>query len=95
MQNWQGSGNPLDSYVVKMGVVPGNDGGNLSASSSDTSPGLGEQFDVTVNWDFGMNGPNGHYIGVMDFGTQPGNEGDLGAITIDFISDRVSESGFE
>jgi len=95
VQNWQGSGAPTDSFVAAIGVVGAADAGQLDAAPSDSNPGLGEQFDITVSWDFGATGPAGHYIGVLDFGTAPGNRGDLGTITVDFFSDRISGSGFE
>ncbi len=95
IQNWQGSGAPLDNFVALMGVVNGASVGGFSAMSSDSSPAPGEQFDVTVSWDFGATLPTGHYIGVLDVGTSPGNPDDLGTLTVDFISDRVGTSGFE
>jgi hypothetical protein len=95
VQNWEGSGAPTDSYTIRIGVVEAADEGQLGAISSDSNPALGELFDITVNWDFGASDPAGHYIGVLDFGTAPGNPGDLGTITVDFISDRITNSGFE
>jgi len=95
VQNWQGSGNPLDSFTIRVGVVDAVDQGNFAALPSDSNPGQGETFDVTVNWDFGSTDPSGYYIGVLDWGTSPGNEGDLGTIRVDFFNDRIDSSGFE
>ncbi|MDX1409810.1 MAG: hypothetical protein R3330_16790, partial [Saprospiraceae bacterium] len=95
IQNWQGSGAPLDNLVALSGVVNGANVGGFSAVSSNPSPAAGEQFDITVNWDFGADAPTGNYIGVLDLGTSPGNPDNLGTLTVDFISDLVGASGFE
>jgi subtilisin family serine protease len=95
VQNWQGSGNPTDAFTARFAVVGENDEGNFSASTSNSSPGVGEPFDVTINWNFGPNGGSGHFIGVMDVGSSPGNPNDLGTIRVDFHNARLVLTGFE
>lgn len=89
LQNWQGSGAPMDSETLATAVVPMMASGNMWVEGPMSVPG-GTPFDVTVYWDIttmlrAMAGDV--FYGAISLGTDPGNPGNIGTIPVRLYRD--------
>jgi uncharacterized repeat protein (TIGR01451 family) len=93
IQNWEGSEDQPDSYVLSHAVVPGEDLGNAGLDGPSGVP-VGEPYDVTLHWDLEETEAGGNWYGTAVLGSSPGSPGDIGSfpVTIRRIADDVTKT---
>jgi uncharacterized repeat protein (TIGR01451 family) len=94
IQNWEGSTEQPDSYVLSSAVVPDTDLGNADVEGPDGAVPVGEPYEVTVIWDIPEMVAGDHWYGTAVLGSSPGSPGDIGSfpITITRIDDDVTKT---
>ncbi len=90
VQNWEGANDDL--VGVSLGVVPGTDQGNWQVLGPNANP-TGSEFDLEVIWNEPTTTGDRLY-GVFVLGSQPGQEGNVGAVGVDVrrLGDEVTKA---
>ncbi len=86
VQNYEAtdpSGKTADDVDFAVAVVPADDSQNLEVgiSGGTTAMAAGQLFDLELAWS--TSGPDTHWYGATDLGTDPGSAGNLGTMAID------------
>ncbi len=93
VQNWQGSGGADDIRLVDA-VVPGTSAGNFGANGPTAVPAT-EPFDLGIFWGEPAMAEGQLWFGVLDFGTDPANPGNIGSIGVAIEVIGIFADGFE
>jgi uncharacterized repeat protein (TIGR01451 family) len=94
IQNWRGTTDQPDDYVVATAVVPIADLGNAGVAGPDGTVPAGEPYDVRLHWDIPEMAAGDVWYGTAVLGPSPSTPGDVGSfpVTIRRAADDVTKT---